>query len=69
MSFRIPTHLSSFHWDSSLSDERKEQIIEWCKSLPSEQRQLLEDLLDNQHRTSYENGYDDGAAYECDGVD
>lgn len=34
--YRSYSHLSSFFWDSSLSEERKNEILEWVKSLSDE---------------------------------
>lgn len=43
--YRSYSHLSSFFWDSSLSEERKNEILEWVKSLSDEDAAKLEDLI------------------------
>ena len=45
--YRSHTAPSSFFWDSDLSEERKQQIIEWIENMNDEQRSMLNDLLDD----------------------
>lgn len=45
--YREHTHRSSFCWRSELSDEKKDAIIKWVKSLSDEDAEKLEYLLDD----------------------
>ena len=38
---------SSFFWDTKLSQDRMQEIIDWIAQLPDDQRALLNDLLDD----------------------
>lgn len=40
-----------FFWNSSLSEDRRNQIKEWVESLNKEQQEMLEDYL-SDHRDS-----------------
>lgn len=36
---------SSFYWQSDLTDERKEAIIKWVKSLGKEEKEYLDNII------------------------
>lgn len=39
------TNLSSFNWQSDLTDERKFEIIEWIKNLTDNEKGMLKDII------------------------
>lgn len=41
------THRSSFNWQSSLSDERKDEIISWVAHLIKDEQKMLEEIIDD----------------------
>ena len=41
------THRSSFNWQSTLSDERKDEIIAWQASLDANQRKMLQETIED----------------------
>ena len=43
----MPTysHLSSFHWQTDLTEARRKEILEWVASLPKDKLAMLEDCL------------------------
>lgn len=43
--YRQHTAPSSFHWNSKLSLERKQELIDWVASLSDHEAGMLEDLL------------------------
>ena len=43
--YRQHTAPSSFHWNSRLSDQRKQELIDWVASLSDDEAGMLEDLL------------------------
>ena len=45
--YREHTNPSAFHWNSMLSQERKEEICAWVRQLSEEDARALEDLLDD----------------------
>jgi len=47
MIFITHTSRDSFFWNSSLSDERKDQIIEWLASLDENSQSIVVDLLND----------------------
>ena len=49
---------NSFHWNSDLTDRRKDEILEWLETLGDSEIAMIEDMLED----SRWQGYDDGAA-------
>ena len=41
------SHTSSFFWDTKLSIETQQQLVDWCKSLNAEDQKKLELLLED----------------------
>lgn len=39
------TSRASFFWDSDLTDERKDEIIEWAMSLSENEQEYLSDII------------------------
>jgi len=37
-----------YFWDTRLSDERQRQILDWVKSLPPEQKKMLDDVVQDE---------------------
>ena len=38
---------SSFHWDTHLTDKRKDEIIKWVRGLKDKQVSMLNDITDD----------------------
>lgn len=55
MAYLTHTHRSSFFWNSSLSDERKDEIIAWLQTLDDNQKQMIEELLQDARDEEYFN--------------
>lgn len=47
MTYRRHTFHSDFYWNSKLSNDRKNEIIEWVKELSDDKAALLEDLIED----------------------
>ena len=41
------SHTSAFFWNTKLSIETQEQLVDWCKSLNEEDQKKLELLLED----------------------
>lgn len=54
MSKPYHTSRSSFNWQSDLSDERKDQIIAWVKSLSEDEQQMLQEIIDDVEQETYD---------------
>lgn len=39
------TAVSAFHWDSKLTEDRKQELVSWVNSLTAEEQDMLETLL------------------------
>ena len=61
MAYREHTALSSFFWDSRLSNERKQEIIDWVAGLPDHDALKLQDLIDDVREEAHFNA----AESEC----
>lgn len=44
-------NLSSFQWDSLLSEERKQKICEWVNNLEENEFEMLKDLLTDSYKS------------------
>ena len=38
---------SAFHWNTELSEKRRQEICDWVASLSDEHKQMIEDMLDD----------------------
>lgn len=38
-------HMNHFHWQTDLSEERREELLAWVASLDDNQKRMLGDLL------------------------
>lgn len=50
-------HVSAFFWKSSLSEERKQAIVDWVKSLPKDNQKMIDEMIrDAQDEQRYNDG-------------
>ncbi len=40
-------HTSSFFWDTHLSEQRRQQIVNWANKLSEDEQLMLQDMLDD----------------------
>ena len=52
MAYKQHTTRQSFHWQSDLSDERRDELIVWVKSLNDKEAAMLTDLLTDVRDTA-----------------
>lgn len=52
-------NINSFHWNSNLSDEYKQEIIKFLHSLKDEEVAMIEELIKDARDWGFEDGYDD----------
>lgn len=48
------TNRSSFSWRSPLTDERKDEIIAWVATFDENQKQMLQEIIDDVEAETYD---------------